>query len=153
MKKIFLITYLLVIVLGCCKIPTKYNVWFVNNAEYGIVPYLLFAGEHIYPDTLFIYKPTGVIEPRSHTYTDISAPLETMIQRTLKDTLSFFYFHADTLNKYPLEILQQDYKILQRYDLSSNDVRVLKNQYGIPEIPYPPTETMRNMKMYPPYEE
>ena len=49
--------------------------------------------------------------------------------RMPNDTLSFFFFHVDTVRKYPLEILQKDYKILRRYDLSSQDIITLKNQY------------------------
>ena len=125
--------------------------WFVNNTGYYIAGDVIFGGNNIYPDTMFIIKPTGILKPYSHSNTPISFPLEDIIKKTPKDTLSFFFFHADTLEKYPLEILQRDYKILRRYDLSSQDVIALKNKYGIPEIPYPPDERMKNMKMYPPY--
>jgi len=35
--------------------------------------------------------------------------------------------------------------------LALTDVVTLKNKYGVPEIPYPPDERMKDMKMYPPY--
>ena len=42
----------------------------------------------------------------------------------------------------------EDYLILQRYDLTPDDVKALNWS-----IPYPPTPAMKNMKMYPPYKE
>lgn len=64
------------------------------------------------------------------------------------DTMSVFFFDPDTLEKYEWEIIRKDYKILVRYDLSHPDLKLLKWC-----IFYPPTETMKKMKMYPPYKE
>lgn len=64
------------------------------------------------------------------------------------DTLSFFIYDVDTLDKYPWKVIRENYMILQRYDLSIYDFRKLNYT-----IYYPPTEAMRNMKMWPAYEE
>jgi hypothetical protein len=45
-------------------------------------------------------------------------------------------------------IIERDYMILRRYDFTPDDLQIL-NWEG----PYPPSEAMKNMKMYPPYEE
>jgi hypothetical protein len=58
----------------------------------------------------------------------------------------------DTLNKYPWETIRQEYNILVRYDLSLQDMNMLRNRNGDTEIQYPPDSRMRDMKMYPPYE-
>ena len=63
--------------------------------------------------------------------------------------LSVFVFHADTIRKYSWEEIRDSYNILVRYDLSERDVRSFKNH----TIPFPPTGAMRDMKMWPPYEE
>jgi len=137
------------LIMAGCPERNSYEFYTKNNSNFDIVLYVIYGGRNIYPDTMFIFKPTGII--KSNVPISISQPLEDIIKKTPQDKLSFFFFHADTLEKYPLEVLQRDYKVLQRYDLSSQDVVTLKNKYGIPEIPYPPDERMKNMKMYPPY--
>ena len=63
--------------------------------------------------------------------------------------LSVFVLHADTIRKYSWEEIRDSYNIIVRYDLSEEDVRSFENY----TIPFPPNEAMRNMKMWPPYEE
>lgn len=46
------------------------------------------------------------------------------------------------------EGIRDDYDILVRYDLTYDNLKVLNDT-----IPFPPTEAMKNMKMWPPYEE
>jgi len=60
------------------------------------------------------------------------------------DTLSIFFFDVDTLAKYDWQTVQEEYKILVRYDFSQNDLQLLKWC-----IYYPPTEAMKNIKQFP----
>ncbi|MDR1272999.1 MAG: hypothetical protein LBK12_00465, partial [Odoribacteraceae bacterium] len=76
---------------------------------------------------------------------------EKWIAQFPRDTASIYIFNQDTLNAYPWEEIQRDYKILQRYDLSLENFHELENEYGIPVITYPPDARMRHVKMYPPY--
>ena len=62
------------------------------------------------------------------------------------DTFCLFIFDADTFNICNWEEIQSGYKILQRYDLSFEDIKALKDS-----ITYPPDEKMKEMKMYPSY--
>ena len=62
------------------------------------------------------------------------------------DTLSFFIFSTDTLNKYPWSDIVRDYKILKRYDFSLQDMIKIRGQ-----IHYPPTTLMRDIKQFPAY--
>jgi hypothetical protein len=55
-----------------------------------------------------------------------------------------YIFNQDTLNKYTWEEIQREYKVLQRYDLSSEDINLLYNKYKVPEIPYPPDENEKH---------
>jgi hypothetical protein len=153
-----------------CKFQLEVNKypWFVeNNTNHDIKSFLAFGMHsrgHIrieYPDTVLsswygsidsigFYKikmstKELIYESQNMTYEDDVKGLDA-------DTLSVYIFHADTLQKYTWEQIREDYKILKRYDLGINDIILLKNEYGFPVIPYPPTEAMKNMKMYPPYE-
>ena len=154
MKKIPLITSfsLLLFILGCEH--KRYEYYMYNNADYDIFfGYGFEYATYIYPDTLFdILHNYRLIKSHSLNVDYPGEPLEEIISLTTpRDTVSIFYFHADTINKYPWEIIRRDYKILRRYDLSPQDICTLKDHQGIPEIPYPPDERMKNMKMYPPY--
>lgn len=64
-----------------------------------------------------------------------------------QDTLSMYFFAQDTLNKYSWEEIQAGYKVLQRYDISLQDL--IRLDYT---IAYPPDERMKHIKMYPPFE-
>jgi hypothetical protein len=62
------------------------------------------------------------------------------------DTLSFFIFDYEIIERYDWQTIRDNYMILVRYDFSHADLKKLKwNIY------YPPTEEMKDMKMYPPY--
>ena len=62
------------------------------------------------------------------------------------DTLSIYLFHVDTLAKYSIDEIREDYKVLQRYDLSLEDLEHLDYK-----LSYPPDAKMSGVKMYPPY--
>ena len=158
MKSTYLIILFSIVlnIQGCWE-REFYCFWVENNSDYDIVLHYNFIdAKHIYPDTLFSIEVSAdkrLIRAHStHKHNYFAERLEDYVHKMPKDTLSFFFFHADTLEKYPLEILQRDYKILRRYDLSSQDVIKLKRKYkNVPEIPYPPDERMKDMKMWPPY--
>ena len=63
------------------------------------------------------------------------------------DTVSFFIFDRDIVENYSWQYIVQEYCVLQRYDFSEQDLIRLRCQ-----IPYPPTEEMKDMHMYPPYQ-
>ena len=64
------------------------------------------------------------------------------------DTLRLFIFQDDIVDNYGWEKVHDDYMILVRYDLSKEDIQRLNA-----DIHYPPIEEMRDVHMYPPYEE
>jgi len=158
MKRIFLVIFsFFALLMTGCPAHDHFSWRILNNASYDIyVWYEIILPKHLYPDTTLCFgnrqKITRIVKSNS-SYKDIDKIRlsEFIRQNTPNDTLSFFFFHADTIEKYPLEIIQRDYSILRRYDLSSQDIVTLSNQYGVPEIPYPPNDRMRNMKMWPPY--
>ena len=64
------------------------------------------------------------------------------------DTLRLFYFHSDSIAHLGWNKIRDDYMVLVRYDLSQEDIYNLDS-----EIHYPPTDAMKDIHMYPPYEE
>ena len=64
------------------------------------------------------------------------------------DTLRLFYFHSDAIAQLGWNKIRDDYMVLVRYDLSQEDIYNLDA-----EIHYPPTDAMKDIHMYPPYEE
>jgi hypothetical protein len=141
-----------------CFLPNYYEIDYVNNADYDVHYRILDnSGEdkNCYPDTTISFgKRLGLVKAQSYFVDNIGTlPIKNYFNNIPSDTLSVFYFHPDTLAKYSWEEIQRDYKVLQRYDLSIEDVKMLYNKNNVPKIPYPPTDAMKHMKMYPPYEE
>ena len=138
-----------------CLLPNYYSIFLVNNAYYDTYYQILDNEEYkiCYPDTtIFFSKRLGLIKAKLYFVRNIGLlPIENYFDKLPSDTLSVFYFHPDTLAKYSWEEIQRDYNILQRYDLSIADIKMLYRKSGVPEIPYPPDERMKDMKMYPPY--
>lgn len=100
--------------------------------------------EIVYPDTSLPHTPRLI----EQEFTDVNRGTwkYEFKHHIPNDTLSFFIFHQDTLNKYPWGTIRKEYMILQRYDLSWQDLKVLNYEFF-----FPPTEIMSQMKMYPPY--
>ena len=157
MKKTLIIITFISNLYGCEDVPkSRYSLYLVNNAKHSIsFDYSLGAYNwKCYPDTLLPATDQHLIKnikPGSSHSSDSRSKWEKIISDLPKDTMSVFIFHTDTLNKYAWEEVRKKYIILRRYDLSLEDLIGLYNKYGIPEIPYPPTEAMKNIKMYPPY--
>ncbi len=151
MKTIF---YLIAIVLTSCD-PPIYSHIYRNNADHHLYYYRASSSEFdfIYPDTTIRHQevdPNYIrgIRPRTSVNIGGFGTVEEYFQEFLpKDTLSVYFFHPDTLKKYPWETIRKDYNILKRYDLSIQDMQMLDY-----EVVYPPTEAMKDIKMYPPYE-
>jgi len=59
-----------------------------------------------------------------------------------------FIFDGTVIGNTDWEIVEKDYLVLQRYDLSLQNLRELNWK-----VYYPPTEAMKDMKMWPPYKE
>ena len=62
------------------------------------------------------------------------------------DTLSIYIFSKDTLDRYDWAVIQSEYKVLQRYDISYDDFVRFHGQFY-----YPPTPGMKNIHMWPRY--
>lgn len=63
------------------------------------------------------------------------------------DTVSFFIFDKDVVDNTPWADVVQNYMVLQRYDFTKADLERIRCQ-----IYYPPTEAMKDIRMWPRYE-
>ena len=136
----------LAMVLLCktCKFPNEGSFFILtNNANHSINHYI----EGMYPDTLIVKdKPHLMITQSMTSSKDFDWGTWKERFRELKnDTLSVFIFHTDTLNKYTWDEVRDGYMILKRYDLSFDDI------HRLDFISYPPDETMKDVKMFPPF--
>ncbi|WP_291529406.1 hypothetical protein [Bacteroides sp. UBA939] len=159
MKKIHLaIGVALLFMSGKCNcVDNSYPVFIYNKSEFIISSYLALGrtGQTAYPDTSLLFEKKCVgyeTKPGDRAYQSLPTfTYEEWFAMLPQDTLSIFIFNQEVLDNYSWEQIQQDYNILQRYDLSLEDFYSLSDKYGNPVITYPPTGAMRNMKMYPPY--
>jgi hypothetical protein len=157
-RKNFITTAITTFVLiGACKnVPyERYPYEIQNNSDTFIKVYIaLSTNGGTYPDTSFFFpkdKLTIEVKPFDKYRSSVGASWDEIYSYFPLDTMSIFIFCKDTFAYFSWEVIQRDYKILQRYDLSLEDFNHLENEFHIPVITYPPDEQMKNMKMYPPY--
>ena len=123
-----------------------------NNSSHSIGVFFNYGERYmaIYPDTTIwaTQNGNGLAEVQSQekkVIAESGARWESVFEVNVpSDTVSVFIFHSDTLSKYDWETIQKDYKILQRYDLSLEDLERLKFT-----LTYPPDASMAGIKMYP----
>jgi hypothetical protein len=116
----------------CCYIPWEDGVFYPDTLLPDIIPKS--------------YKPYPFNKRWSVNFGNPGPNENQLFAKFPTDTMSIFFFDPDTLAKYDWQIIREEYKILVRYDFSQNDLKLLKWC-----IYYPPTEAMKDMKMYPPY--
>lgn len=148
--KIFSIFVITVLLLGCEQSWDKeYVILLKNQSNHGINSYEnRLLTKPIYPDTLIVETKFvwDIIPGENFSFTS-KKPWEKVFEGLPSDTLSIFIFHTDTIKNNTWNSIIDEYKVLKRYDLSIEDIQLLDY-----EIPYPPTELMKDMRMYPPYE-
>ncbi len=160
MKKTILLLLLFIIVLTNCKlaIDYQYELHMYNNTSNTISACFTydindtFCYSSLFPDTLLpLDKSSVFIEPIKKKAESSFYCTECSYDKWFDsdtDKISIFVFSQDTLNKYSWAEIRESYNILIRYDLTYEDISKLDYT-----IPYPPTEDMKEMQMYPPYKE
>jgi len=144
--KLILCLFITILIIGCDDYKSDdYNVYVENASGQDIYA----CCGYFYPDTTFqryIYKP----EIKNNSK-NIALPYNRVFvlrPEIREDTLSVFIISSDAMEKCSWNDIASDYNILCRYDLSGSDIVALNYT-----IPYPPSPAMKDMKMYPPYEE
>ncbi len=155
-KKVVICIMFIISLIYCskCKYFGEYfgDVDVKNNSGHSISVYFAQGDEHIssnpdkLPDTLD--RSLEIIKPdKKMRYFVTRRAWEDFFSFLPSETLTIYIFHTDTLNKYSWKEVCEDYLVLKRYDLSLEDLKKLNFK-----VPYPPSPIMRNMKMYPPYQ-
>ena len=126
-----------------------HHIFFCNNGNYAT--YVDISYKH--PDTAIQRDPTI---PGWHKKTEPHRTNEDALTNAssyegdfsshLMDTLIIFVFNADTATLQGWEYVKDHNLVTQRYDLSLSDLQNLNWS-----LTFPPTEEMRNIKMWPPY--
>jgi hypothetical protein len=131
------------------------SISFKNNTDKELVVMM----DYLYPDTIkgiaatggYILNADWRVQPGEIGNKDalhIRSCWEARFEGSLmpSDTIMIFVFATQVLESMPFPDVYENYLILKRYDLSLQDLQNLDWQ-----ISYPPTEEMKDMKMYPPY--
>lgn len=123
----------------------------------------------VFPSKIYGYCMSGLI----YEYDDLSevSPLDTTFvgyqggrfvsAGAIEKTYSVYefdeLFQYDTLRVFVITIQiingEEVYDFLVRYDISYNDTSYLMNDDGALELYYPPDERMKNVKMWPKYDD
>ena len=108
---------------------------------------LLFYESYNYPNTSIAQnKPILIrVYPKDYSHLDSNKDWDKVLVPP-KDTISIFILSKDTVDRYSWDKIRIGYNVLKRYDLSLDDLEMLSWS-----IYYPPTEAMKDMKMYPHY--
>ena len=141
----FIVLLFVLLMLSACPNEHGDAYRFNNNSTVDVYMYfdLDFLGFTLYPDTAISQVRKGELFKQGKGGTYLTS-YKYLFERN--DTLSMFIFDAKIFDTYCWEDIRNDYKILQRYDISKENYETLRHS-----ITYPPTEAMKNIKMYPPY--
>jgi hypothetical protein len=126
------------------------DIWFYNNSGKAVCYYMPWTKGVLYPDTILPVEnpnPWKFEKNYSYNFGEMGYTENDFFSFLKTDTMSVFFFDPDTLTAYNWETISNDYKILVRYDFSHEDLKRLKWK-----VTYPPTEAMKDIKMYPPYQ-
>lgn len=170
MSKKILLVFIITCLCSCRMEDDVHAIWFDNNSCDSIWIYMAmsFYGHTptAYPDTLlphedcveyresqyddFISSYIPIVPPNSKGWIwDAIGSPDIYFHRILPfDTLSVFVISNDSIKKYGYDNIAKSNNILVRYDLSIPDMKSLGYIF-----PYPPSPQMKDMKMYPPFEE
>ena len=162
--KFFMLTICILPLFLCaeCHMDQDYPMYMINSSNYSIISTInsisIERGQYYpnisYPDTTlrktrdFVGVPQENSE-KKYAFEGTGTSWELVYKNLMpNDTLSVFIFDAEVLENTDWEEIRDNYMILKRYDLSLEDLQKLDFT-----LYYPPTEEMKDIKMYPPYEE
>jgi hypothetical protein len=135
-----------------------YHIPFKNNTEKAI-----YIRDKVYwswrPTLNYLDTVLDIVNPRTDTLTFMVNPkeeniyalfntsfYESWLGKSSDTTLMVFAFDADTLESISWDTVCAKYKVLQRYDLSLEDLQDLDFK-----LCFPPSEAMEHIHMWPPY--
>jgi len=127
MKKRFVLFIFLITFSISCEFPDHwYGIKIENNSSN-----LLYVsagcsryGMTSYPDTLLPVSKPSLLSVSSNDFNGLrsSNKWEEVIEQQPFKKLSIYFFNADTINQYEWEEIKQGYKVMERRDLSLEDL-------------------------------
>jgi len=151
MKVIIVLGILFATLLACENNKGEVNtIELQNNSDLDKLSFLIggFESDVIFPDTILPVEEINIRDLSGNVFVGNNADFIRIINDLPKDTLSFYFFDANVIENEGWEKVRDEYLVLRRYDLSEDDLRTLDFT-----VPFPPTEVMRDMRMYPEFEE
>ena len=128
-----------ILLISSCKLDEELRyIQYANNTEDTIV---VFASPQM--DTSYVYSSYSYGCNEIKPMQIASAPY---LQDAIKDSI-ILYFVKNSFLDY-LNYDNKVFNVICRYELSVSDLQMINYT-----IPYPPSPAMRDMKMYPSYEE
>ena len=143
----------------CKRIDSEnchYAIRFSNNTAMRLRVSSVYLSVY-HSDPLDIEKKISILQP----YTEIKSGEQdnqsatfnrTCLEKVFKrdgytDTVFVYIFDATIVENTSWDVIAKDYLVLKRYDLTLDDLQRLDWK-----ITYPPTEAMKDVKQFPPYE-
>jgi len=149
MKKSLLCLFIIIFFNGCGACNNEKCIDFYNNSNKKTSMSIGWK----YPDTTlennhirYFMHPSVFSFQKRVICEEGHASFEGLFLR--QDTAMLFLFDDSVIENTDWKIVEKDYLVLQRYDLSLQDLEKLNWK-----VYYPPTEAMKDMKMFPPYQE
>ena len=155
-----LIGFMMLFCTSACRLSFgeyNFSIHSINNADFDIGMEINFNSV----DFSFTYPDTSLVETRvTRLWEAIPIKKDEEVltfemgtsswskffkQSVPSDTISFVVYDWEVLENTEWEEIRDNYMILKRYDLSLEDLQKLDFT-----LYYPPTEAMKDMRMYPP---
>lgn len=144
------------LLMQACVMDREYVYYLKNKSNYSVSVLQLSKAqiwEHVfsYPDTIIpkeaVFNPWNVAKNYEKAiFWTQSTKLQNFMEREKIDTVCVFVFKTEVLEQFSWDSIRSNYLVLQRYDLSYEDVA--NSNY---EICFPPSEAMKHIHMWPPY--
>ena len=120
---------LILLMVTCCE-PFMEKWYYINVTNLSPKALMVTAGYgrflmNAYPDTILPSTEPSLqkVEPNKHIDLTSSFKWENVIQDMPLDTLSIYFFDADTLETYSWIQVKKENKVLKRFDLSVQDLK------------------------------
>jgi len=145
---------LLIVICNSCRYSFDTRLQIVNNSDAIIYVGVSGEGYRNYNDTAYVYincstaqhGDTYKFHPNTVKEFLLYIPWEEAFEDVYGNNILFYVFDATVLETVPWEQVKKEYLVLQRYDLSLQNLIDLNWT-----LSYPPDERMKDIKMYPPY--
>jgi hypothetical protein len=132
MKTLFKITLLGLLIFFCTRCrdnPDYIKITNKTSTDIMVLPACRGYGANLYPDTtLPLDKPLAFVRINKNDSELIESPIkwEGVINELPADTLSMFYFVADSVILLSWDKIRSNYIVFKREDFSSNDLKLSK---------------------------